>query len=124
MLYKFTAKWCSSCLITSQHFHKLISEYEKYGCKIDFTEIDVDSQEKENLKLKEKFGITDQDILPILIFTNEQNIEQNRFVGEQDRKSLILAIDQFLTLQNKSSPSSNFSQSSSNFLSKLSNIFK
>ncbi len=124
MLYKFTAKWCSSCLITNQAFTKLIAEYEKHECKIEYVDVDVDSVETKDQELKQKFGITDQDILPILIFTNEQNIEQNRFVGEQNRKSLILAIDQFLTLQNKSSPSSNFSQSNSNFLSKLSNIFK
>jgi len=45
MLYKFTAKWCSSCLITNQAFTKLIAEYEKHECKIEYVDVDVDSVE-------------------------------------------------------------------------------
>jgi len=125
MIYKFSAKWCSSCLITNDIFKKLILEYQKYDFQVDFIEIDVDSLEAKDLDLKHKYNLDDQSILPVIIFTNDKNLETQRLIGEQDYNQLLEAIDKDIGQNNKSSPSSNFKTSNkSGFLTKLSNIFK
>jgi len=124
MIYKFTAKWCSSCLITNQVFENLILEYQKYDFKIDFIAIDVDSADAKDLDFKLKYGIDDKSILPVIVFTDVENKESERMIGEQDYDQLLQAIDRNIRLNNKSSPSSNFKPKKTDFLTKLGNIFK
>ena len=125
MIYKFTAKWCSSCLITNQNFVKLVAEYKAQNTEITYQEIDVDSNQKQDLELMKKLGINEDSVLPIIIFTDKNDMEISRSIGEKDRSQLITIIDKdLLENQNKVSPSSLFNQPKSGFLSNLKNIFK
>ena len=125
MIYKFSAKWCSSCLITGQNFQKLVEKFEKFDFKIDFSNIDVDSLDLSDINLMKQFGINDKSVLPVIVFTDDKDLETQRLIGEQDYNQLLEAIDKDIGLNNKSSPSSNFkSEKKSGFLTKLSNIFK
>jgi|GEM_PF-5670044 len=125
MIYKFTAKWCSSCLITNQNFGKLIQDYKTLETDINYQEIDVDSELESDLDLLKQYKIDENSVLPILVFTNNQNTETERLIGEKNRQELIISIDKYLLEnQNKASPSSQFQKPSSDFFSSLKNIFK
>jgi len=122
MIYKFSAKWCSSCLITNKNFTKLITDYNQYETNFDYQEIDVDSQKNDDLELLNQFEINENSVLPIILFKDQNQVI--KIVGEKDRNELITFLDQVLTVQNKASPSGNFSKSKLGFLSNLSQIFK
>lgn len=125
MIYKFTAKWCSSCLITNQNFRKLIQDYKSHEVEISYQEIDMDSTEQTDLELMKKFEIDENSVLPIIVFTDQNGVETTRSSGEKNRSELINLIDKdLIETQNKASPSNMFDKPNTGFLSNLKNIFK
>jgi hypothetical protein len=128
MLYLFSAKWCSSCLLTKQNLKKLLLKYKESGVDIEPVEIDVDDTSQKIETLKNKFQITDDSILPIFVDDTDKSTDSQIYFGEKNYSELITILDKHLKYLGKTSPSSNFNpknnQFNSNFLSKLSNIFK
>ncbi len=124
MIIKFTARWCSSCLLTNKAFYSLVKDYKNFDTEISFMEIDVDSQGKDNINFMEKYKVNNQTVLPIMIFLDESGQEYNRIKGEKNRAELIEIIDKHLEVNNRSSPSFKFNQPKQNFISNLASIFK
>lgn len=125
MIYKFTAQWCGSCLITNKNFKKVIAKYKDFDLQIDFQEIDIDDESKQSIELKEKYKVGQaEDILPVIVFTDDVGKEVCRLQGEQSQLEIVQGIDSYLYKIGEKSPSKSFKLSvKSGFLDKLSGIF-
>ena len=81
-LIKINAIWCSACLVMNKRIEKLQKEKN-----IEVKNIDYDLDNEEAL------SYNPGNILPVLIFTDDDNNELKRLTGEVDYKELLEVID-------------------------------
>ena len=82
-LIKINAIWCSACLIMNKRVDKLQKEKN-----IDVINIDYDLDNEEAL------SYNPGNILPVLIFTDDENNELKRLTGEIEYKKLLNVIEE------------------------------
>ena len=82
-ILKFNAVWCSGCLVMK----KTIKEIEELYPNIEIESYDYDMNQEE----VEKWNIGE--IIPVLIFVDENNNEISRLVGEKTKKEIIKEIE-------------------------------
>ena len=81
-LIKINAIWCSACLVMNKRIEKLQKEKNIEVINIDY---DLDNEEA--------LSYNPGNILPVLIFTDDDNNELKRLTGEIDYKELLEVID-------------------------------
>ena len=82
-ILKFNAVWCSGCLVMK----KTIKEIDDLYPNIEIESYDYDMDQEE----VEKWNIGE--IIPVLIFVDENNNEISRLVGEKTQKEIIKEIE-------------------------------
>lgn len=82
-ILKFNAVWCSGCLVMK----KTIKEIEELYPNVEIESYDYDMDQEE----VEKWNIGE--IIPVLIFVDENNNEISRLVGEKTKKEIIKEIE-------------------------------
>ena len=80
---KFNAVWCSGCLVMK----KTMKEIEELYPNIEIESYDYDMDQEQ----VEKWNIGE--IIPVLIFTDENYNEISRLVGEKTKKEIIKEIE-------------------------------
>lgn len=78
-ILRFTAAWCTSCLVMKSRFKKVLKEIPN----IDIIDYDIDNDSE----LCETYHLGH--ILPVLIVVDERNNELKRIIGEKSVKELI-----------------------------------
>ena len=81
-LIKINAIWCSACLVMNKRIEKLQKEKN-----IEVKNIDYDLDNEEAL------SYNPGNILPVLIFTDDDNNELKRLTGEIEYKELLEVTD-------------------------------
>ena len=82
-LIKINAIWCSACLIMNKRVDKLQKEKNIEVINIDY---DLDNEEA--------LSYNPGNILPVLIFTDDENSELKRLTGEIEYKKLLDVIEE------------------------------
>ncbi len=82
-ILRFNAIWCSGCLVMKSRWKKI----EKIYPNLDITDYDYDINEEE----VEKWQIGD--IIPVVIFLDENNQEIIRLIGEKKEQEIINLIE-------------------------------
>ena len=82
-ILKFNAIWCSGCIVTK----KIMKEIEELYPNIKIESYDYDMDED----IVKKWNIGE--IIPVLIFLDEQENEIGRLIGEKTKKEIIKEID-------------------------------
>ena len=82
-LIKINAIWCSACLIMNKRVDKLQKEKNIEVINIDY---DLDNEEA--------LSYNPGNILPVLIFTDDENNELKRLTGEIEYKKLLDVIEE------------------------------
>ena len=77
-ILKFSAIWCPSCIIMNNTINKII----KNNSKLEIINYDYDMDEEE----VKKYNIGD--ILPVLIFIDNDGKELTRLIGEKSEKEI------------------------------------
>lgn len=82
-ILKFNAIWCSGCLVMK----KTIKEIEQLypNIEIESYDYDVDINQVNNWNIGE--------IIPVLIFVDENNKEISRLIGEKTKNEIIKEIE-------------------------------
>ena len=83
-ILKFNAIWCSGCIVMK----KIMKEIEELYPNIEIESYDYDMDEE----MVKKWNIGE--IIPVLIFTDENNNEITRLIGEKTKKEIIKEIEQ------------------------------
>ena len=83
-ILKFNAMWCSGCLVMK----KTMKEIEEQYPNITIESYDYDMDEE----MVKKWNVGE--IIPVLIFTDENNNEITRLIGEKTKKEIIKEIEQ------------------------------
>ena len=84
---KFSAIWCPSCIIMTNVINKIKDEYKN----LEFINYDYDNDTDE----VNKYDIGN--ILPVLIFVDDNGNEINRVVGEKSKKELVEIIESMIS---------------------------
>lgn len=84
-IIKIGSTWCSGCIIMKPIWEEIEKEI-----KLDTTYYDFDIYED---MLKEKYDIGDK--LPIIIFTDDNNNELERIIGEIKKDDLLTKIRKY-----------------------------
>ena len=82
-ILKFNAIWCSGCLVMK----KIMKEIEELYPNIEIESYDYDIDEE----AVEKWNIGE--IIPVLVFVDENNNELGRLIGEKTKKEIIKEIE-------------------------------
>lgn len=82
-ILKFSAIWCSGCIIMK----KIMKEIEQEYPNIEIESYDYDMDED----MVEKYNIGE--IIPVLVFLDENEIEIGRLIGEKTKKEIIKEIE-------------------------------
>lgn len=82
-ILKFNAIWCSGCLVMK----KAIKEIEELYPNIEIESYDYDM----DTDMVKKWNIGE--IIPVLIFVDENNNEISRLIGEKTKKEIIKEIE-------------------------------
>lgn len=82
-ILKFNAIWCSGCIVMK----KIMKEIEELYPNIKIESYDYDMDED----IVKKWNIGE--IIPVLIFLDEQENEIGRLIGEKTKKEIIKEID-------------------------------
>lgn len=82
-ILKFNAVWCSGCLVMK----KTMKELEELYPNIEIESYDYDMDQEQ----VEKWNIGE--IIPVLIFVDENYNEISRLVGEKTKKEIIKEIE-------------------------------
>ena len=82
-ILKFNAIWCSGCIVMK----KIMKEIEEQdpNIKIESYDYDMDQEEVEKWNIGE--------IIPVLVFVDENNNEIGRLIGEKTKKEIIKEIE-------------------------------
>lgn len=75
---KISAIWCPSCIIMTNVINKIKSEYPN----LEFINYDYDNDEE----IIKKYNVGE--ILPVLIFLDNNDKEIKRVIGEKSKKEL------------------------------------
>lgn len=76
-IIRFTAMWCSSCLIMKKRWKKVLPNFN-----IEINDFDYD----EDVAARDNYQVGN--ILPVLIVVDDANQEVARLVGEMKEKAL------------------------------------
>ena len=82
-ILKFNAIWCSGCLVMKKTMKEIQELYPNIEIESYDYDIDQDQVEKWNIG----------EIIPVLIFTDENNNEISRLIGEKTKKEIIKEIE-------------------------------
>lgn len=82
-ILKFSAIWCSGCIIMK----KIMKEIEQEYPNIEIESYDYDMDED----MVEKYNIGE--IIPVLVFLDENENEIGRLIGEKTKKEIIKEIE-------------------------------
>lgn len=82
-ILKFNAIWCSGCIVMK----KAMKEIEELYPNIIVESYDYDM----DTEMVQKYNIGE--IIPVLIFLNENGEEQSRLIGEKTKKEIIKEIE-------------------------------
>ena len=82
-ILKFNAVWCSGCLVMKKTMKEIEELYP--NIKIESYDYDMDQEQVEKWNIGE--------IIPVLIFVDENNNEISRLTGEKTKKEIIKEIE-------------------------------
>lgn len=82
-ILKFNAIWCSGCIVMKKIMKEIETLYPEI--KIESYDYDMDQEEVEKWNIGE--------IIPVLIFLDENNNEIGRLIGEKTKKEIIKEIE-------------------------------
>lgn len=83
-ILKFNAIWCSGCIVMK----KIMKEIEETYPNIEIESYDYDMDEE----MVKKYNIGE--IIPVLVFVDENNNEIGRLIGEKTKKEIVKEIEQ------------------------------
>lgn len=81
---KIGAVWCPGCLVMKKVWNNILKEYE-----LDITELDYDMDNEE----VKKYSVGN--ILPVVLFLDNNGNELDRLVGEQKESKIIELIEKY-----------------------------
>ena len=84
-IVKIGAIWCPGCLVMKKIWNNILKEYNLDIIELDY-DIDKDEVNKYNVG----------NILPVVIFLDNNGCELERLVGEQKEKKLIELINKYM----------------------------
>jgi len=82
-ILKFNAIWCSGCLVMKKTMKEIEELYP--NIEIESYDYDMDTEQVEKWNIGE--------IIPVLIFVDENYNEISRLVGEKTKKEIIKEIE-------------------------------
>lgn len=82
-ILKFNAIWCSGCIVMKKIMKEIEKEYQ--NIKIESYDYDMD----EDMVKKYNIG----DIIPVLVFLDENEVEIGRLIGEKTKKEIVKEIE-------------------------------
>lgn len=82
-ILKFNAVWCSGCLVMKKTMKEIEELYPNIEIESYDYDIDQDQVEKWNVG----------EIIPVLVFTDENYNEISRLIGEKTKKEIIKEIE-------------------------------
>jgi len=82
-ILKFNAVWCSGCLVMKKTMKEIEELYPNIEIESYDYDIDQDQVEKWNIG----------EIIPVLVFTDENYNEISRLIGEKTKKEIIKEIE-------------------------------
>lgn len=85
-IIKIGAVWCPGCLVMNKVWNNIIKDY--IDLEIDSLDYDMDDISKYNVG----------NVLPVIIFLNNEGLELERLVGEQKEDLLREKIDRYLVM--------------------------
>lgn len=86
-ILRFSAMWCSACLIMKSRFNKI---EENIPQEIEIIDYDYDMNPEE----VEKWNVGN--VIPVFIFLDQNNQEIKRVCGEIEQKKLLEEITQYI----------------------------
>ena len=82
-ILKFNAIWCSGCLVMKKTMKEIEELYP--NIEIESYDYDMDGDQVEKWNIGE--------IIPVLVFVDENNNEISRLIGEKTKKEIIKEIE-------------------------------
>lgn len=82
-ILKFSAIWCSGCIIMKKIMKEIEQEYPNIAIESYDYDMDEDMVEKYNIG----------EIIPVLVFLDENENEIGRLIGEKTKKEIIKEIE-------------------------------
>ena len=82
-ILKFNAIWCSGCLVMKKTIKEIEELYPNMQIESYDYDIDTDMVEKWNIG----------EIIPVLVFVDENDNEISRLIGEKTKKEIIKEIE-------------------------------
>lgn len=83
-IIKIGAIWCPGCLVMKKVWKDIMNEYQLNILELDY---DIDNEEVSKYNPGQ--------ILPITIFTDDNNNELERLIGEQTKEKIINVIEKY-----------------------------
>lgn len=83
-IIKIGAVWCPGCLVMKKTWNNIVNNYE-----LDIIDLDYDMDKEE----VSKYNVGN--ILPVVIFMDNNGNELERVIGEQKESNLTVLIDKY-----------------------------
>lgn len=83
-IIKIGAMWCPGCLVMKKIWNNINSKYD-----LDIMDLDYDMDHDRVLE----YNVGN--VLPVVIFMGDNNIELDRLIGEQKEENIIKLIDKY-----------------------------